>query len=89
MATHIFWQADVADFDAWHKVFKQDKMARSAAGLIGLNTWRDPENPQRAFALYAAIDIDKARAFFDSEELAMHREREGIANVVYKVLIPA
>lgn len=89
MATHIFWQADVADFDAWHSVFKKDKMARTASGVIALNVWRDPDNRDRAYALYAATNLDHARAFFDSEELAMHREREGIANVEYKILIPA
>lgn len=89
MATHILWQADVADFDAWLDVFKQDKPARLAAGIVDLNIWRDPERENHAVALFAIQNLDHARAFFDSENRSMHRERGGLVNVVLKLLTPA
>jgi hypothetical protein len=89
MATHVLWQADVADFDAWLKVFRDDVKNRRAAGIADLNVWRDPDQDNHAVALFAITDLDKAKAFFDSEELAMHMERDGVINVTVKRLIPA
>ncbi|MDA7427251.1 hypothetical protein PGB28_02190 [Primorskyibacter aestuariivivens] len=89
MATHALWQADVADFDAWFKVFHEDVGARKAAGIVDMNVWRDPDRENHAVALFAITDLEKARAFFDSEELAMHRERDGVAHITVKLLTPA
>lgn len=88
MATHALWQADVADFDSWLQVFKDDKAARVAAGITDLHVWRDPDRENHAVALFAIRDLDRARAFFDSEEMAMHRERDGVAHIVVKLLTP-
>ena len=89
MATHILWQADVADFNAWLTVFKQDRFNRKACGIIDMNVWQDPDRDNHAVALFAVSDLDKARAFFGSEELAMHLERDGVTNITVKMLIPA
>jgi hypothetical protein len=88
MATHVLWQADVADFDAWLKVFKQDKANRQAAGITTMNVWRDPDRKNHAVALFAVANPEKARAFFGSEELAMHLERDGVINISIKMLTP-
>jgi hypothetical protein len=87
MATHLLWQAEVADFDSWYEVFKEDRAARRASGIHVLHVWRDPDDDGRAWAVFELTDPDRAMAFFDSEELAMHREREGIRNVQLKVLL--
>ncbi|MCW8843056.1 MAG: hypothetical protein OQK00_06540 [Rhodobacteraceae bacterium] len=89
MATHILWQADVADFDAWLDVFKSDARSRKSVGIVDLNVWRDPAEPNHAIALFAVTDLEKARAFFDSEELAMHLERDGVTHISLKMLTPA
>lgn len=88
MATNILWQADVADFDAWLKVFREDQPMRKAAGIHDLHIWKDLDKHDHAVAMFEVTDLDKARRFFDSEELAMHRERGGIAHVVVKLLEP-
>ncbi|WP_298907906.1 hypothetical protein [uncultured Aliiroseovarius sp.] len=88
MATHVLWQADVADFDAWYTVFKQDRFNRKAVGLKTLHVWKDPDQDNHAVALFQVLDLDRARAFFDSEELAMHMERDGVINVNVKLLTP-
>jgi Co/Zn/Cd efflux system component len=88
MATHVLWQADVADFDAWLKVFREDTAMRQAAGIHDLHVWRDPDQKDHAVAMFEVDDIQKARAFFDSEELAMHLERGGVAHIQVKLLDP-
>ncbi|WP_420585178.1 hypothetical protein [Ruegeria sp.] len=88
MATHVLWQADVADFDVWLKVFREDKPMREAAGIRDLHIWKDPDQRDHAVAMFEVADLAKARSFFDSEELAMHHERGGVAHIQVKVLEP-
>lgn len=89
MATHVLWQADVADFDVWLKVFREDQPMREAAGIRDLQIWKDPDQRDHAVALFEITGLDKARDFFESEELAMHHERGGVAHIQIKVLEPA
>ncbi|SMO54746.1 hypothetical protein [Ruegeria faecimaris] len=88
MATHVLWQADVADFDVWLKVFREDKPMREAAGIRDLHIWKDPDQRDHAVAMFEVVDLEKALSFFDSEELAMHHERGGIAHIQVKLLTP-
>ncbi|MEM1006812.1 MAG: hypothetical protein AAF496_03505 [Pseudomonadota bacterium] len=88
MATHVLWQADVADFDAWLTVFREDEPARKAAGIRDLHVWRDPARRDHAVALFEITDLDRATAFLESEELAIHHERGGVAHIQVKVLEP-
>ena len=88
MATHVLWQADVADFDAWLKVFREDKPMRKAAGIVDLHVWKDPEQRNHAVALFEITDLDRAQSFIESEALAMHHERGGVAHIQVKVLTP-
>ncbi|SDC52945.1 hypothetical protein [Ruegeria marina] len=88
MATHALWQADVADFDSWLKVFREDRPMRKAAGIRDLHVWRDPDRADHAVALFEITNLVSAKAFFDSEELAMHHERGGIAHITVKLLTP-
>lgn len=88
MATHILWQADVADFDAWLKVFQDDKPMREAAGIRDLHIWKDPAQRDHAVAMFEVADLNRAQDFLESEELAMHHERGGVAHIQVKVLEP-
>ena len=88
MATHVLWQADVADFDVWLKVFREDKPMREAAGIRDLHIWKDPDQRDHAVAMFEVVDLEKALSFFDFEELAMHHERGGIAHIQVKLLTP-
>ncbi|MCT4682129.1 MAG: hypothetical protein N4A39_00180 [Roseicyclus sp.] len=86
MSLNLLWQADVADFDAWHAVFKEDVSAQHAAGLSTLHVWKDPDRPDHALVLFAVADREKAKAFLGSDDLAMHLERGGVMNVEIKFL---
>ncbi|MDA7966109.1 hypothetical protein [Ruegeria sp.] len=88
MATHVLWQADVADFNAWLQVFREDRKMREASGIRDLHVWKDPDQRDHAVAMFEVADLDRARKFFDSEELAMHHERGGVAHIQVKLLEP-
>lgn len=88
MATHVLWEADVADFDAWLTVFREDQTMREAAGIRDLHIWRDPDQKDHAVALFEITDLERATSFLESEELAMHHERGGVAKIHVKVLSP-
>ncbi len=88
MATHVLWQADVADFNAWLTVFREYQTARKAAGIHDLQFWRDPDQRDHAIAMFEVRDLDKARRFLESQELAMHHERGGVAHIQVKLLEP-
>jgi len=88
MATHVLWEADVADFDAWLKVFREDEPMRKSAGIHDLHVWREPARRDHAVALFEITDLEQATAFLESEELAMHHERGGVAKIQVKVLAP-
>ena len=88
MATHILWQADVADFDVWLKVYREDQKMREAAGIRDLHIWRDPNLKDHAVALFEVTDLERAQSFIESEELAMHHERGGVAHIQVKILTP-
>ncbi|SLN50572.1 hypothetical protein [Ruegeria meonggei] len=89
MATHVLWQADVADFDVWLKVFREDQTLRKAAGIKDLHVWRDPDRANHAVAMFEITDLGKAETFLESEAMALYHERGGVAHVEIKLLKPA
>ena len=86
MASHILWQADVADYDAWLGVFRADAPVRKKTGIRDLHIWRDPDKKNHAIVLFEITDLERAKAFFGSEELAMHLERDGVTHIELKML---
>lgn len=88
MATHVLWQADVADFDVWLKVFHEDEPARNAAGIKDLHVWRDPDRANHAIAMFEITNLEQAKAFLASEGFALYHERGGVAHVEVRLLTP-
>ncbi|MCT4557095.1 MAG: hypothetical protein N4A61_03435 [Pelagimonas sp.] len=89
MATHILWEADVADFDAWYEIFKQDRYNRRSAGINVMHVWHDQSKLNHAVVVFRVADIEKASAFLSSEELAVHLARDGVTNIHTRTLNPA
>ncbi|MEM7076771.1 MAG: hypothetical protein AAF484_16920, partial [Pseudomonadota bacterium] len=73
-------------FDIWLRIFNEDVASREASGIRKLHVWRDVDRPGHAVALFEVTDLERARAFFSSEDLAMHRERGGVAHVSVSLL---
>jgi len=76
----------VKDFDAWKKVFDNDKPARTAAGLTDRALSRDINDPNMVVIVCAVSDLVKAKAFGASKELKDKMKEggvEGAPNVIF------
>ena len=59
----------VADFDQWKQGFDEGEEDRRAAGLLGHHLNRGEEDPNLVSIYIAISDVDRARAFSQSEDL--------------------
>lgn len=64
------------DFAAWKSVFDADAPNRAKAGLKTLHVLREHANPNLLALMFEATDLDRAKGFGQSPELAA-RMREG------------
>lgn len=70
----------VADFDQWKAGFDQNEANRIANGFVGHHINR-AENDPNSLAIYLAIgDVDKAKAYAESDELKALMEKAGITS---------
>jgi hypothetical protein len=69
----------VADVAQWNKVFRDPELdeVRRSHGLAVTGTYLDGENADTIIVVMAMDDMDRARAFAASIELASARERAG------------
>jgi hypothetical protein len=70
----------VEDFDTWKTVFDQTEPARRAAGILGHHINRAEDDPNRLSIYVAVSDLDAARAFSSSEDLAADMQRAGVTS---------
>lgn len=67
----------VADLDQWQRAFDRDEDARRAAGILGHHINRAEDDPNRVTIFLALSDLDRARAFSTSPELAARMQEAG------------
>ena len=68
----------VADFDQWKEGFDDHEPARKAGGMLGHHLNRAEDDPNLVSAYLAVSDIEAARAFADSPELAEKMQEVGV-----------
>ncbi len=68
----------VKDWDAWKKVFDEDKQARMDAGLIDRGLGYDDSDNHVVSMVFAITDMNKAKAFMHSKELKEKMEKGGV-----------
>lgn len=73
MVTH-----PVADFDTWKAGFDSHEPARRDAGIVGHHLNRAEHDPNLVSIYLAASDIDRARAFVESDELKSVMQDVGV-----------
>lgn len=73
----VFIRAEVEDYERWKPVFDEGAAARRDAGSQGGQLFRDAENPNVVYHLLE-WDIDRARQFRDSPDLAEKMEEAGV-----------
>jgi hypothetical protein len=59
----------VKNFDAWHEVFDQGRLARMDAGFVAHGIMRGVDNDRMIAVWFAVTDVELAKEFFASGEL--------------------
>jgi hypothetical protein len=69
----------VSSVEQWNRVFRDPKLdgVRRNHGLVVTGTYVDAGNPDTVIVVMAMHDLDKARRFASSAELATAREKAG------------
>ena len=69
---------EVADYDAWKKVFDDHAGSRKRAGIVGTHINRIADNPNVVSVYLAAADLGQLRAFLGNEDLKATMMRAGV-----------
>ncbi len=75
---HILVRHKVKDFDAWRTFFDADAENRRTIGSKGGVVLRALDDPNMVYILYEMEDIEKAKAFFQSDQLKKTMENAGV-----------
>jgi hypothetical protein len=74
----VLMNHQVADFDAWVKVFEANGALRQQAGVTGSVVWQAADDPNNVFVLIKGVEPAKAQAFTQSAELQQAMQRAGV-----------
>ncbi len=68
----------VEDYDKWRAVFYQHGSTREASGSQGARILRNAKDPNELVIMLEWDDLERARQFFQSEELRQRMQRAGV-----------
>jgi quinol monooxygenase YgiN len=68
----------VSNYEAWKRIFDQHQPAREAAGCLGHHLQRGIDDPNMIYIYMPASDLEKARAFARSSDLAETMKQAGV-----------
>lgn len=83
---------EVADYDAWKKVFDADEPRRTEANLELRAISTDADNPKKVGIMFATEDPEKVKAMMSSDDLNAKMKEGGVVSepvVVVLVLPPS
>ena len=69
---------EVADVDAWKASFDEHEAKRLENGIHFVGMGIDGENNNLVYLMFAIDDVDKAKAFTESEDLKTAMENAGV-----------
>lgn len=75
---HIMARIKVTDFNAWKQAYDRGRSLRDSVGIREFNLWRNVDDPLDVMLLLHATHIAKARAYFESGELAQRMAAAGV-----------
>jgi quinol monooxygenase YgiN len=78
MAT-LFIRLDVDNYAKWKRTYDGFASVRKERGVTGASVYRDPDEPNTIIVTHRFEDIDAAREFADSEELASAMKEAGVS----------
>ena len=77
MAT-LFVRHQVADYDAWRRVFDAAKPQQEAAGVLAAAIYRSVDDPNELTVSHDFDSLEAARAWADSPELHAAMQSAGV-----------
>jgi len=78
--SRLFVRHQVADYDAWRKVYSDFDPTRRSMGVIGDAVYRSADDPNNVTAWHDFGSIDEARAFAGSTELKEAMAAAGVTS---------
>jgi len=78
MASYMLVRHRVLDFPEWKRVYDAHQPKRIEAGLSDQYLLRGEQTPDEVVLLYAAEDLDRARAFAESADLRETMQEAGV-----------
>jgi hypothetical protein len=76
--SYIFVKHNVKDFDQWQKAYDSDLKARESWGFKELGLWHTHDNKNEVEVLFEVPNVEKAREFFNNDELKAKMEAAGV-----------
>lgn len=70
----------VADFEAWKAVYDEHGATRSQYGISDRSLHRDVDDPNTVSLILSVDDLERANAFFTSDDLRAAMERAGVVS---------
>lgn len=76
--TSILAQFKVQEYSKWRAVFDENTPARAAEGMGAAKVFRDSNDGNSVALLLEVTDLDKARAYADSDALKQAQMKGGV-----------
>ncbi|MEE9283209.1 MAG: hypothetical protein V3U49_03960 [Nitrososphaerales archaeon] len=76
--TSILAQFKVQEYSKWRAVFDENTSARAAEGMGAAKVFRDSNDGNSVALLLEVTDLDKARAYADSDALKQAQMKGGV-----------
>lgn len=75
---YVLIRHKVGDYAKWKVMFDEHGATRKASGSKGGRLFRNADDPNEVVVLFEWDDIEKARAFVQSEDLGQTMKRAGV-----------
>ena len=75
---YLLSQISVEDYERWKPVFDENRATRQATGSKGGFVLRNADDANQITVLLEWDDLDKARAYADSDDLREAMQRAGV-----------
>ena len=76
--TYLLYRHKVADFTKWKRAYNAHLGARQMAGLTELHLLQNIDDPNEVVILFAADDLNKAKALTSSAEVRAIIQNSGV-----------
>jgi quinol monooxygenase YgiN len=78
MSVTMFIRHRVADFDTWHRVYREVAPMQRAGGVVSEAVYQTASDPNDVTVTHDFADEAAARAFSGSQDLKAAMERAGV-----------